>query len=72
MNDDNIKQLIRKAFEPMLDELVELLAWLFPHIGPIAVYVSDPVQLPDRKLFSSIGTFPILFLQFTKGIWYGR
>ena len=44
MNDDNIKQLIRKAFEPMLDELVELNFKIFSNITN-----SLPADMPEEQ-----------------------
>lgn len=44
MNDDNIKQLIRKSFEPMLDELVELNFKIFSNITN-----SLPANMPEEQ-----------------------
>ena len=44
MNDDNIKQLIRKTLEPVLDELVELDFKIFSNITN-----SLPADMPEEQ-----------------------
>ena len=44
MNDDNIKQLIRKTLEPALDELVELDFKIFSNITN-----SLPADMPEEQ-----------------------